>query len=447
METAAPAAPRPFGARGRPAAAPAARSGFGWLNLAAFLVMAAPQVVFAVPGAPEQLKSTDLLGFGCLLLYALIRARRPLAGRRDEAVLLAFMAWNMVAAFVGFIVMTALGVATLGELIVQFGRQVRFALIYAPALFAFVLPLDVRTFARSGTAAMSIAVAMSLYVTLRYRGGDADYFAHQTLIDETGRFIRRLGGLPGETGAFSFNALVTYQLLIFFLALGGRRRAAQAALLAYPLFVGFIFYFAQARIGLAIGGLFFLLAVGFSGLFSRRGLLLVALGATAAVAAAVWRVDLDANTRLLLRLSALWTGDAADLTSGRLSHWGAALDLWAVNPLIGYGHGNSILILGHSVENLVLQALADYGLVGAALLGLLLVRLGGPLFSRSSAHGTANLLLAATALTTLLQWQVNDINTYNQTFPILAMVAVIQRRLLRAERAAAGPEGGAGLST
>jgi O-antigen ligase len=446
MESAAAAAPPPAMARGTPARSAGARGGLSWLHLAAFVVMAAPQIVFAVPGAPEQLKSTDLLGFGCLLLYALIRARRPLVGRRDEALLLAFMAWNMVAAFVGFLVMTATGIATLGELIVQFGRQIRFALIYAPALLAFVLPLDQRGFARIGTLAMLVAVAMTLYVTLQYRNGDADYFAHQSLIDETGRYIKRLGGLTGETGAFSFNALVTYQLLAFFLALGGRRLMAQAALLAYPLFVGVVFYFAQARIGLAIGALFFLLAIGMSGLFSRRALLLIALGAAAAIALAVWRVD-PANSRLLLRLAGLWSGEIADVTSGRLEHWGEALDLWILNPFFGYGHGNSILILGHSVENLALQALVDYGLIGAALLGLLLIRIGGPLFSRSGAHGTANMLLAATAATTLLQWQVNDINTYNQTFPILAMVVVMQRRLLLAERAAAGPEGGGGLST
>ncbi len=442
METAA-AAPRPLGARFYATRA----RGLGWLLLAAFATMAVPQVIFEVPGAPERLKSTDLLGFGCLLLYALIRTRQPLVGRRDEALLLAFIAWNMVAAFVGFVIMSALGTATLGELILQFGRQIRFALIYAPALLAFTLPLDLRGFARIGTAAMALAVGMTLYVTFQYQRGDVDYFAHQTLIDETGRFIRRLGGLPGETGAFSFNALVTYQLLVFFLALGGRRLAAQAALLAYPLFVGVVFYYAQARIGLAIGGLFFVLALGFSRLFSGRALLLIGLGAAAAVMLAVWRYDPGANTRMLLRLSGLWTGEVADVTSGRLEHWGEALDLWLVNPIFGYGHGNSIFILGHSVENLVLQALADYGLVGAALLGLLLVRLGGPLFSRSSAFGTANMLLAATAVTTLLQWQVNDINTFNQTFPVLALVVVMQRRLLRAERAAAGPEGGAGLST
>jgi O-antigen ligase len=189
-------------------------------------------------------------------------------------------------------------------------------------------------------------------------------------------------------GYVAADAAVVALALTMFARLGSPLQLGAAALFALLLFFLLVSGARGALLGVGLAGLVPLLL----GLRGARGRLevsyaqLVALGAIAGALGYVgYLVASDQITQTLGRLtSALNEVQNPDLTGGfaRVVYWPAALRFWAAAPVVGQGIGSfSTLLYGLEVpgthpHNFVLQILAELGIVGLLLFGLLLWRAG-----------------------------------------------------------------------
>lgn len=432
----------------RDAARPRGASGV-LLGLVLVLVLMVPSFFVSVPGGPEILRSTDLIGAICIGLYVMIRTR-PHRLAQVERLLLAFLFSSTALALGAFAwyATDADNALILGNRSLLY--QLRLVLILAPALLACALALRPETFARLGLAFMAVAVLWICWMMFAYATGNRAYDAWQSLYLESGGrrfYFKRLGGLIGETGHFSFHATLAFCLLMTFAFLRGLTRLGYALVLLFPVFFAVLYLLSQARIGL-ITGPAVLLTIVFSGVFfSRAQRVLVGLAAATLALAPVllqWRIE--AGSLFLLRFRALLEGDVT-VNEARFRGWVSSLEYLAYNPILGHGHRNVAMLSGDGTENFFLAGWADFGLVIFAVLIAFLVAATRPLFATRltdlAAHSGADFaravaVMRGTVIAAFLQWQVNDLITYFIGFPMLLFCIIYFGRIV-AERNAALP--------
>ncbi len=403
-----------------------------------FTTLFLPQFFLSVPGLPEIARTTDFAAGLCLALYAYTRMRAPQAGR-SETLLLFFLAGTVVVS-VGALTMMTLS----PELAMRLDLErtlypVRHLFLFAPALFAMALQAPRRRLVALGLFTFACAAAFVVLMTVAYYASGRELFQGRQSI-QYGRgqgfvYFKRMGGVVGETGAYGFHATFVFYALTLFVFMRGLTRLGYLLLAMTPVWLLMVFASSQTRIVLPAGMIFLAAALLNRDLFRRRTALTLVVMAAALPAlylALLGMLDLPlpVDRVTLLRFEALLSGEAsADaLTSGRWQHWGGVLRLWLENPVLGYGYRNVSFILGHAVENFFLQGLSEYGLVVFAVLCAFLVRLwlGVRAASRLSPEmGRAGAVLQAMLLAAFVQWQVNDINTYYQTFPMLLALGVL----------------------
>ncbi|MBR0987616.1 O-antigen ligase family protein [Bradyrhizobium liaoningense] len=97
----------------------------------------------------------------------------------------------------------------------------------------------------------------------------------------------------------------------------------------------------------------------------------------AAISVAVLLLWLDVGSLLnkLLLLDDKYRGQGTD-ASGRSGYWAAAIQVWIDHPIFGAGSSYPSRLGVPQAHNFFLYALADYGLIGIALIVVLVVQLG-----------------------------------------------------------------------
>lgn len=436
-----------------PAPARETARGAAYATAVLFLCLCVPSFLLSLPGLPEFVRTTDLIAALLLFTYFLGGGRAV----EGERYLLLFLVFLMLVSVAALLVM---------GLNAKLSRQIdsrsvlypiRAVFIYAPALAAFHINLSPQKFARHGYRWMMAGVLFTLAVSLAHMAGSTSFYAHQTLEMGTIRNwttrVHRLGGIVGESGAFAFHAVLVFQLLIFFAFMSERTRLGRRLLTLFTPYLLFVFYLSQTRIVLLTGLIFVTLMLFNRLIVPRRTAILIALSAFGSVVlGAFWLItsrltlqmlDLGSSV-MLLRFQGFFTGESGESlsSSGRVNHWREVSEYILMNPLFGYGQRTVSQILNHAVENFFLQNLVDYGIIGLLLYFLVLRWLWRSMdasnLPASPSRDTLRIgaaVLKAIMIASFVQWQVNDINTYFQAFPMLAVSAVLFARQMNAARA------------
>ncbi|MDA8744868.1 hypothetical protein N9N28_09580 [Rubripirellula amarantea] len=383
----------------------------------AMIVACVPQVMVKVPYAPEQAKSTDFLALLALPVVLLMCRYRGYAKRIALVSLLA----------VGFAV-TVMSLRMLLDdnrhlYLLDTPQLGRLFSIHVPLFLVAAMPLDRKWLTRCLIVFGALAVAVTLIIATLYHFGSTAFDAHQTFQRDGGELFHRLGGLQGETGAFAFNATIGIQILLAGLAMAGRKRLFWIGLwCVLPVYLAFIYHESLVRVSVLNTLVFFafsVLGVNHSAAKSRfamRGFVL--LGAMLVLLLSVTEYPiLDVEIE-----RANMDGNLNQLSSGRVAHWIAGIEQTFDSPtyaIFGMGYRAPEFVLGHPVENFFVFHLATYGLLGSALFFALYGVLAWPTVRSALRGDFASGIFTAMMLAVVMQWQVNDVNLYYQTFPVL----------------------------
>ncbi|HET8549919.1 MAG TPA: O-antigen ligase family protein [Bryobacteraceae bacterium] len=265
---------------------------------------------------------------------------------------------------------------------------------FAPALLLTTSEVDmadlrryVKAWAAGGGLSLMIGVAGF------YLGWDFTA-AHQTWGFNAGELLPRAGGVFQESGAYG-HLLASWCVvtLLFAPTLTSRKRrvplcASVAALTALGLVVNVS---RSAMLNLLVTAA---VAVMLPATSSRRKRLAVAVCTVTVVAAALTFFAPEGTALGALRDRCVETYEglalAADVldqtSSGRLSNWGLALDVWLERPLFGAGYKTMIPLYGSPGDSTFILALAETGIAG----GLALMLLFGLFVRRGVAMTVAN---------------------------------------------------------
>ena len=315
--------------------------------------------------------------------------------------------------------------------------------IHAPLLLVVAMPNDRKTLKRCLLGFGLLATAVSVMIAVLYHFGSSAFDAHQTFQRQGGTLSHRLGGLTGESGAFAFNATLGIQLLLVGLAMTRSRKCFYFALwCVFPLFVALVYHESLARIALLNSVIFFLLSL--VGVNHTRGswrfllLILIIVGSFGFVLlSAAGSPFLDVQVE---RVN--FEGSLDRLSSGRVSHWQTGVETWLESPsyiLFGMGHRAPDFVLGHPIENMLVFHLANYGIIGSTLFATLYFMVAWPVIRHGIRGEFAAGVFAAMLASVIVQWQVNDVNLYYQTFPVILFFAAWYSVVLRNEQTDAQP--------
>lgn len=382
----------------------------------ALLSICIPQWIIAVPGLGERIKTPDLFAVLTVAVVMLLCLARCTSMRKEQ------LAVCLVIGYAACVVFTRILFDSERWLYREnLPYLARLFSIHAPLLLIAVMPRDRQSLSRWLLGFGLLATMTSLVIAVLFHFGSTAFDAHQTFARQGGELTHRLGGLQGETGAYAFNATMGIQLLLVGLAMREMRKRFYLMLwIAFPLYVALIFHESLVRIALLNSLVFFFVAVvGVN--HSRKSLrfvvlllLLMCIGGSFMLSAA-GNPLVDVNVD---RVS--FDGSLDQLSSGRWSHWVAASDAWLDDPtyvLFGMGHRASDFVLNHPVENLVVFHLANYGIVGSLLFAGLYGMLAWPVLRQGIRGDFACGVFSAILISVFMQWQVNDVNLYYQTFP------------------------------
>jgi len=300
-------------------------------------------------------------------------------------------------------------------------------------------------------------------MTYMYSLGVDWYNAHQglTVNDLSQRFyFRRMGGIPGESGAYAFHGMFMWAFFLFFVFLNRMNGLGYILFAMTPAWAFMIFATSQSRIVVLSTLTFIGVSLFDRALFLRRNGVLLSLfiGATffgAFMAFQVFDADLPINRYVALRFEGIIAGnfEASKLSSGRTDNWLSVMNNWIYNPIFGYGYRNTAGLLGVPTENFFIQGLADYGLIVFVILCVFLFKLWMLLTFAAPGNvpasvGAAGGILRAFIVAAFVQWQVNDINTYWQTFPMMLAICVLfARHAMQASKVSAARRWAQSLST
>ncbi|MEM6438921.1 MAG: O-antigen ligase family protein [Pseudomonadota bacterium] len=411
------------------------------------LIFFVPQFFAQFPGMPEFLRPADIVGAACLAIYAVLRLTVKRNVNPAERLLLLFLLWSFVVSSAGLVLIGSMPEYARKMGVEQVLYPVRHLFIFGPGLLAFALKPPPRAFVRLGLFAFTAAAIFVIFMTLAYMAGSDAFNAHQSLRDGgivgaapssplLGNYFKRMGGIVGESGAYAFHGLFVIAALTVFAFLGGMSRLGYVLIAATPLWALMVFATSQSRILLLTLGAFLLVLLLDRRVVTRSLALTVCLAVAAAVGAAallvvVLDLSVPINPLLALRFQALLEGrvSGVQLTSGRLEHWGNVVELLAYNPVLGYGYRNVGFMLDHGVENFFLQGLSEFGFIGFVFFLAFLFRIwramGREMIGSPARDQRAKAVMRAMLAAALVQWQVNDINTYWLTFPMMIALSIL----------------------
>ncbi|TWU60179.1 hypothetical protein Poly51_04540 [Rubripirellula tenax] len=381
------------------------------------LAIFVPQFVIAVPEFGDQIKTTDLFAvLSVPVAFFAFMNRRSMQLVQIVAI--------AVICFSATVVITNIFQSSDRRLYQEnLPHLARLFSIHSLLFLVVAMPTDRQFLSRSLIAFGCLATFASVCIAVLYHFGSGAFDAHQTFERDGGASVHRLGGLVGESGAYAFNATMGFQLLLAGLAMVNKRRLYFIALwIVFPVLVALIYHESLVRISLLMSILFFLICVTVvnHSATALRGLLAVSILSVVTVVILMSAAGHPIGDIQIDRLE--FDGDANRLSSGRVANWVEAADVWTSEPmwiLFGMGHRASDFVLMHPIENMAVFHLVNYGLIGSALFLMLYGYIFAPIFKQALRGDFAGGVFSALILSVLVQWQVNDINLYFQTFPIV----------------------------
>ncbi|WP_434028933.1 hypothetical protein [[Pseudomonas] boreopolis] len=374
----------------------------------------------------EQLSIIDLLA-PVVLLAAFIRRRLYLPSAAK--LLIAFIAYF-------FAIYGVRGIVTgENEYWTQAPYLFRMLFILCPAFIGFYMPGDRRLLARALRVSSFLAILALTVILVAYAMGTTMFDATQTFdFAGDGQIMHRLGGLPGETGAFAFNALYVCEVALVALVFNSRRRVVGILLFIFVcglLVAGLRYSLARVMI---LNFISFLMVVF---LFSRSSISKKILVFFVLIIGGVGLSQLTSlSSDYLSVVLERFAGGASNinsLSSGRVSHWEDALvilggDMSAV--LFGIGNRMSNPFMGHVTENLFINVLLEYGVVGSVIFFSFLYKFLQPVVRSALRGDSMSVGFFSIWIATFVHWQINDVITYYQTFPVLLFVTAWLSRVI-----------------
>ena len=308
-------------------------------------------------------------------------------------------------------------------------RSLRYLFILTPLATLSLFRLR-RSMARDVATVVGFATSLGVVASIiLFARGWTGFDAHQTYVAASGARLARLGGIVGESGAFGAYSYVGAVGLV----VAGSR-------VVRPAFVGIAsvavlavsYELSLTRITLALAAVH-IVAVAKIVLETEGRTRTVVVGAVALalVAAAVLTernlveslLDGSVGSNGIDRLASSASGTGRTLTSGRSDNWASLLPEIVKSPLFGHGYRSSLHLEGANTENLFIAAGYDFGLVGGLLFLGLLLRIGQRIWDRCATLGTVErIALRSMLLGLMIQWQVNDVASYHQAFPLAALL-------------------------
>ncbi|MGV6830576.1 MAG: hypothetical protein ACWA5P_03315 [bacterium] len=310
--------------------------------------------------------------------------------------------------------------------------------VLALLLAAEKMPLNRDSFINFGWYFSLFSMILVSYSIFQYYQNNEYYFAHQTIY-RADSFHNRLGGLTNETGAFSYNVAVIFQLLITFSILKLRNPLVKIAIIIASLIVIYFSYQGSlARIFLFNLSVFALALF----IFQKNKLINILILSMTTLIVLIYLINIGIDEIQLLdtfRLNDFFAQniDFNSLTSGRFDHWKNALHHLYTHPeniFLGAGHRSSNYILGHVIENFFLINIFEYGLIGFALIIAFYRKLLINIFRKSLKGDKTSIFIICIVSASFTHWMINDINTYYQTFPVLLFIIHWYSLILKHEK-------------
>lgn len=392
-----------------------------WL-LASFIVLTFPAVLPFGIAAGTVAKPLGALLLVAWLLHLLQTSDESLRVRLPTPLV------ATLTAFVGFAAVSALWASGASAVFSDLSRLVQMALLFVIVITA------ART--RHDVIVLAGAYVVAATVTAAYALGSGTSIAG-----------RLTGGIANSN--FLAAALAAAILLAFFMLMAVRGTLLRMALAAAIVLDAVAFTMTQSRGGVIALGAGVVLTVAFAGRWRPHAL---AAGMLAAAVGAIYFFALAAPA-----VQARLTNISAQGSSGRSDEWQIAYRIFSHHPLGGAGLGNYSLLAPHYAtdtlqllrvqyvlrgfvaHNTYLQVLSELGLVGCALLVLLLVlvvatavrplldrRLEGDPIASAIARGTVVALLAI-----LVAYAFGSALFQKQLWVLLALAASIPTLAIR----------------
>ncbi|MDK8019661.1 hypothetical protein [Klebsiella michiganensis] len=182
------------------------KSNLSYALIIAFIVIILPQVILKPIGG--DLSIVDI-GAPLIIAYCVFRSQLKLPP--PQKYLLVFIFYLLVS----YLIMMLFGGVEYQE---SSPYLIRMLSLYAPIFLVPYLGNDEKQFVKFGRVFVVISLIATVVIILLYISGWTGVSAHQTTEGDDGLKVNRLGGLPGESGAFAYNILfVFYMSLIVYL--------------------------------------------------------------------------------------------------------------------------------------------------------------------------------------------------------------------------------------
>lgn len=378
-----------------------------------------PQVVISV-GLGDQVKSVDLIG----IAFAVSFIFWSLTGAKAMSVQIFSL---LIVLYASLVFLGHILLSTQRDMYVSNTPYLaRHFAIFSNILILNQIQLSSQLVRKYMVILGLIGTLVSLGMAISHMFGNTLFDAHQTLLGENEQPISRLGGLVGESGAFGFNAFFVFAILVCGLTSSLRNPIFLLSIIALFLVYSWIVYRqSSTRIFLLTSGSFLMLLLIFYPFHSNSTRLFFVVFPAIGIAVCVvmmiaLRIDVEIGSRG--SINELFAGDLDLLSSGRTGNWTRALSLLMESwPIALFGAGYSIpnMQMDYPLENMFVFHLLTYGFCGSFLLFCFYFQLLIPLFRKAAGKDATAKVLCFLLFAVFLQWQVNDINLYYQTFPVL----------------------------
>lgn len=373
----------------------------------AFVVIVLPQLILKPFGG--DLSVVDI-GAPLVIIFCLFRER--LFVPKTQSLLLLFI---FFVVFIYFILL----IFGSEKYIENSPYLIRMLSMYAPVFLTPYLSKNPNSFFKFGRVFVVLSLISTSIIIVLYTQGWGNFNAHQTIAESDGNVFNRLGGLPGESGAFAYNILfIFYMASIVFFVASKSWIIKVGSFILVMLVVFFSFKYSLARVIVicvaAVLGIGYLIS---NISFAKKYTIVIFFASCFIAWLSFSNVNIDFSQYRLANISG---ADANSLSSGRVSHWIDGVNLIIKNPevlIFGIGHRMSVVFLGHAVENFFLQNILDYGIIGTLVFVFFLLSMLRPIVINAKLEGGVSVAVLVVFSGIFLQWQFNDINTYYQTYP------------------------------
>lgn len=398
-----------------------------YFAILAYLVI--PQYILIIPALGDYVKVTDILSVVLLITLAFTYSKSLFIEPVLKVAVL-FYTFCLLSLFLNTFINNRF------DIVEPYLYLVRSLLMLVPLMFIVRVDGIANAYEKLGTIVCISSLFSIISIMVLYVCGFPWFDAHQTFFfgtDESSRF-NRLGGLTKESGAFAFNVAFICELSLYFAYLRFSSFSTKALIFLFVSVVVFSAYMLSLSRAILFNWLIFAAAIFiFSSYFSLRSKV---FGVSGAIILAIPLYDdilnLFASIEHFSRVFSMLSGeqDLNSLTSGRMDHWTNAFSIWSDNifyVLFGIGHGASYSIFGHALENFFVMVVIMYGLVGFSIVAIMIFVMIWPICRASIKGDQPSKIMFAIAFASFCQAQINDINTYYQTFPVLLFFLVFHR--------------------